>query len=99
MKLCGYCGRENDQHSMFCRECGTPLARSQDEADLNALPRPERRLNAAYATLILLIYVCVQIGVSMVVGDIAISIKGNQQADLKCSVPRFFRELSSNHFR
>ncbi len=35
----------------------------------------------------------------MVVGDIAISIKGNQQADLKCSVPRFFRELSSNHFR
>src|ERR1051325_5350742 len=76
MKACGYCGRENDDQSAHCLECGTLLAPINDGSDQTALAPTERRLDARYATFILFLYLGVQIGVGMVVGIAAIAIAG-----------------------
>jgi membrane protease YdiL (CAAX protease family) len=76
MKACGYCGRENDDQSALCLECGTLLTPINDESNQTALAPTEHRLDARYATFILFLYLGVQFGVGVVVGIATIAIAG-----------------------
>jgi uncharacterized membrane protein YvbJ len=52
MKICGYCGKENDDTLVFCAGCGTAFS-TQDKTN-SAFDQKPRVLNARSATLILL---------------------------------------------
>lgn len=79
MKACDYCGKENEDTSVFCVGCGTTL-NVPDEIRAGSLPTSAskdspRTLNARIATIILLVYLATQFfcGYSMdaVAGQIA----------------------------
>jgi hypothetical protein len=70
LKLCDYCGDENDDSVVHCGGCGTPLAAEDHEADKPA--SAEAGLNARSATFILLVFFGVQVGVGVVMGLVAV---------------------------
>src|SRR5688572_1185693 len=83
MKPCGYCGRENDEESTHCGECGTSLSPGKIESDPSVPPLIEQRLNGRCATVILFVFLGAQIAVGLVVGMAAGTIAAVQGRDLQ----------------
>lgn len=73
MKVCAYCGKENEEMSAFCADCGTALAAGPQGQSKQPKPIWSRirlgpDLNAASATAILLAYLATEflcVGVAM----------------------------------
>jgi len=64
MKVCGYCGRQNEDNTAFCVECGTALEEETPSSrQVAALPLRKRlhELNAWSATAILLAYLSAEV--------------------------------------
>lgn len=68
MKVCEYCGRENEDTLVFCAECGTllipPKPAPADTALTSPPPlpaEPPRELRAGLATLVFLAYLAAQV--------------------------------------
>lgn len=78
MKVCDYCGRENQDTLLFCAECGTLLVPPKLLPTAPALippplflPEPPRELRAGPATLILLGYLAAQVFCGFLAGIVA----------------------------
>lgn len=80
MNPCPYCGRQNADEAPHCEECGTPLAQRDVAPDENEPVREEQRLNGHWATVILLIYLVVQMLVAAFVIVIGVNMAGNKIA-------------------
>ena len=62
MKTCDYCGRETEDSSMFCTECGTPQSARDSAPNRRAgLARPSTVLDARSATIILVAAIATQV--------------------------------------
>lgn len=76
MKLCGYCGRENEDAAAHCRECGTHSV-DPDEVLSPSTPRDdEAGLSARSVTRILFLYLGVQFCVGVLVGFVEANFSG-----------------------
>jgi len=72
MKSCDYCGRENEDASVFCTGCGTEIQQPTPDSPKPAKPKTPRVLNAKYATIILIV-----VFAATMVGGIAAGLFGS----------------------
>ncbi len=70
MKSCDYCGRQNENDSIACPECGTPFL-APPAPEPPPLIAIEPKLTGARATLILVIFIGAQFLVALVAGAAA----------------------------
>lgn len=70
MKSCDYCGRQNENESVACIECGTPFP-PPPAPEPPPLITIEPKLTAARATVILVIFIGAQFLVALVAGAAA----------------------------
>jgi membrane protease YdiL (CAAX protease family) len=87
MKTCRYCGRENDDQAPFCTGCGTSLITTERPGEMageqGLSASTEERLSGGRATIILLIYLGVQLGIGMVVTMVVIFLGVGSQQELQ----------------
>jgi membrane protease YdiL (CAAX protease family) len=76
MRICGYCGKSNEDDRPSCAGCGTPLdaPKQLPHSTSSTKDKPIRSLNAQVATIILLAYLAAQLLGGFLVGVTASAI-------------------------
>ena len=91
MKNCDYCGKANEEGSLLCLGCGSPLpspqaAGSQKAAETSSTASEAPGLNARRATTILAVVLGVQLIAGllvMIIGIVAFKAQGHELGDTK----------------
>ena len=94
MKACTYCGRDNEESSEFCRECGTSLP-TLGGIEEHPPAADDQSLTAGRVTVVFILFLVAQGLVGAVVTSAAVAIAAEHQADLRKSdeVARIVRRV------